>query len=143
MSKTDKIMMKFGMGADDSKKPSLFEQIKLRRRSTNPVCWSCRTYPNCGMCQNRKYLRGTMRTPMDQNQLMTLRSCIKYANEEGNFTPTRASVHPHDLVFFQNRDMIILVKDNRANPYQSIYHVSANHPEVKMYWNQMRKPIRK
>lgn len=36
---------------------SLFERIKRRRRSTNPTCWTCKDYPNCGMCSLRWFLR--------------------------------------------------------------------------------------
>lgn len=36
---------------------SLFERIKHRRRSSNPSCWVCKDYPNCGMCDKRGFLR--------------------------------------------------------------------------------------
>ena len=139
----DKVMMKFGMdaAADENKKPSLFEQIKLRRRSTNPICWSCRTYPNCGLCEHRKDLRH-QRVNLNQDQIQTLRLCIRYADENGNFTPTRAGIELKHLEFLKNRNMVITLKDNRANPYLSVYHVDANHPDVKMYWNIMRKKVR-
>lgn len=52
---------------------SLFERIKRRRRSTNPTCWTCKDYPNCGMCSLRWFLR---RQPVSSELPEELREAV-------------------------------------------------------------------
>lgn len=101
---------------------SLFERITHRRRSSNPTCWVCKDYPNCGMCQ----LKGSLRHPPVSVSLPDdLRGSVvticKMCDDSAVFRPTGGRVSSDTIKRLEQFGVISCCK--RGGNYSRSYFI--------------------
>ena len=110
------------------------EKIIARRRSTDPHCWTCKTYPNCDLCHRRTSLRHQPKRTLTPEQKKACKKIIQNTSLYNlTITPKQCRIKAKAAEELQNLGILTLIKKAEYScNYQ--YQLNTTNPQIEKAW---------
>lgn len=122
---------------------TLLEKIAARRRSTDPHCWTCSTYPHCNLCQKRHSLRRIPKPKLTPEQKKACRKIIRHTTCSCiHITPAECRVKAETAEQLERAGILILRKKAEF-PCKYTYLLNIDHPDIRRAYSKHLKRLAK
>lgn len=115
---------------------SLMQKIINRRRSSDPYCWTCTTYPNCDLCHRRTALRRPPARTLTDEQKKACRKIIRQTSlYKQEITPAECRIKAATAAQLAQTGILLLVKKAEYE-CRYTYRVNIEHPAINKAWKK-------